>query len=69
MGNEHDPDNPNAEGPANSAYEFKCGCFFDGIAGKEVVDKSSMDCDCKVADCQCTRKCKCRMPGVKKPAS
>ena len=63
MGNEVDPDSPEAEAPATISHEFKCGCFFDGIGGKEVTDKSSMDCDCKVSDCSCARKCKCRMPG------
>ena len=57
-GEEGSPDKPN---PA--PHEFKCTCSFDGAGGSENVGGSTsggMDCDCKVSDCSCVRKCKCR---------
>ena len=52
------PDKPNPP-----PHEFKCSCSFDGGGGSKMGSKNAMDCDCKVSDCSCVRKCKCRAPG------
>ena len=71
-GLDSDSGTPNEpKGPAPAAHEFKCTCNFDGIGGQDITAGSpnngegaggSMDCDCKVADCSCAKKCKCRTP-------
>lgn len=59
LGNNGMPDKPN---PA--PHEFKCSCSFDGAGGSKMGSKNAMDCDCKISDCSCVRKCKCRSPGT-----
>ena len=58
MGSSGIPDKPNPP-----PHEFKCSCSFDGGGGSKMGSKNAMDCDCKVSDCNCVRKCKCRAPG------
>ena len=58
MGSGGIPDKPNPP-----PHEFKCSCAFDGGGGSKMGSKNAMDCDCKVSDCSCVRKCKCRAPG------
>ena len=60
---EGDDADEDADKPAPAPHEFKCTCSFDGAGGKKMGSKNAMDCDCKVTDCQCTRKCKCRAGG------
>ena len=37
---------------------FKCGCDFGG-ADVAMGSSQSLDCDCSIAKCECTKKCAC----------
>jgi len=37
---------------------FKCGCDFGG-ADVAMGASQSLDCDCSIAKCECTKKCAC----------
>ena len=41
-------------------HQFKCSCSFDGVGGFGLVAGGTMDCDCKVADCACEKRCACK---------
>ena len=45
--------------------DYKCSCSFEGIGGAGLSNGGFMECDCKVADCTCAKKCACR----KRPAN
>ena len=64
-------DSPDAGNPGNDATEqapddvtveqdYKCTCSFEGIGGAGISNGGFMECDCKVADCTCDKKCVCR---------
>ena len=40
--------------------DYKCSCSFEGIGGAGLSNGGYMECDCKVADCTCEKKCACR---------
>ena len=47
--------------PSVPKQDFKCSCSFEGIGGAGISNGGYMECDCKVADCSCSKKCACKM--------
>ena len=56
-------DDGDGDGGESSTPEqdFKCSCSFEGIGGAGISNGGYMECDCKVADCSCSKKCACRL--------
>jgi hypothetical protein len=51
-------DDPRERGlPEN---QFMCKCSMEAVAAGALMTSNTMDCDCKVADCACQKKCLCR---------
>ncbi len=46
--------------PNSPDHQFKCACSFDGTGGVGMINGGTMDCDCKIADCSCEKKCACK---------
>ena len=60
--NKEDP--KNGKGPVtNIEQDFKCSCNMDGVGGPGISEGGYMECDCKVADCTCSKECQCRKTG------
>ena len=60
--NKEDP--KNGKGPmTNMEQDFKCSCNMDGVGGPGISEGGYMECDCKVADCTCSKECQCKKTG------
>ena len=42
-----------------SKPDYKCSCSFGGIGGAGISNGGFMNCDCRVADCSCSKQCAC----------
>lgn len=49
------------EGASSAKQAFKCSCSFEGIGGAGISNGGYMECDCKVADCSCSKECACKL--------
>ena len=49
------------EAATTQKQNYKCSCSFEGIGGPGISDGGYMECDCKVADCSCSKKCACKL--------
>ena len=54
-------DGSDVDEPAAPKQDFKCSCSFEGIGGAGISNGGYMECDCKVADCSCSKKCACKL--------
>ena len=57
---ENDDDDDDDDGAKGATKpDYKCSCSFDGIGGAGISDGGFMNCDCRVADCSCSKQCSC----------
>jgi hypothetical protein len=49
--------------------DYKCSCSFDGVGGAGISNGGYMNCDCRIADCSCSKQCACTSKKKKKSAS
>jgi hypothetical protein len=47
----------------NIEQDFKCTCNMDGVGGPGISEGGYMECDCKIADCTCSKECQCKKQG------
>ena len=54
-----DDDDGNGDTKGMSKPDYKCSCSFGGIGGAGISNGGFMNCDCRVADCSCSKQCAC----------
>ena len=54
-----DDDDDDDDHKGVSKPDYKCSCSFDGIGGAGISNGGFMNCDCRVADCSCSKQCAC----------
>jgi len=47
--------------------DYKCSCSFEGVGGAGISNGGYMNCDCRVADCSCSKQCACTSKKKKTP--